>query len=239
MNTFIVCHFDKYMIQGIVCLGTQLTRPVGWRAMVSLSESTSAKPLNRFALVSLGWRTLSNCLHVSPLSICNSAVGWIPWLPTWGARWNGHQGKGQVSGNYLWQWQLLAMKSQLLKLLYEFSHTAVILKWGYFSIIRMVTFWLNGEETSSETESALEQGELCNETIYFKKILRWYECLQENIFLFFHPFFSCLGDCNVPVLAATRLEGVNMNNSSSRDGVKIRESGWDAWCLQSTIVDSE
>merc|ERR1719341_1348572 len=53
---------------------------------------------------------------------------------------------------------------------------------------KMVTFWLNGEETSSETESALEQG-----------------------------------DCNVPLPAATRLELVNLNNSSNRDGLKITE----------------
>jgi len=57
---------------------------------------------------------------------------------------------------------------------------------------KMVTFWLNGEETSSETESALEQG-----------------------------------DSNVPVLAAPRVEGVNSSSNSSRDGIKLRESGWD------------
>ena len=34
----------------------------------------------------------------------------------------------------------------------------------------MVTFWLNGEETSSETESALEQGQ--KEKHYFENVLK-------------------------------------------------------------------
>ena len=68
----------------------------------------------------------------------------------------------------------------------------------------MVTFWLNGEETSSETESAVEQGGAGQD-------------LTESNF-----YLTKQGDSNV--LAASRIEGANI---VSREGVKIRESGWD------------
>ena len=62
-----------------------------------------------------------------------------------------------------WQWKV--MTSVLMSFFNAFSQTLVIL--GDLSDIRMVTFWLNGEETSSETESALEQGQCCNKTTFF------------------------------------------------------------------------